>query len=477
MRKLIDIQTDLFKKSIDELKIDLDSRDEMPATLLGLRELYRDPISCSSVLRELEKLMPNNVDRSTGRSGMDMWHILVLGMVRLSHNCDYDKLTDLTNNHKKLRIFLDFDVTDDTRIGRRTIIDNISFFTPEILEKINLEVVKCGYRFLDVDGPKKCRADSFVLETDVHYPTDITLIWDCVRTIINLVSKLCDLYGISGWREHVSLAKKIHHLMRTIQTIRKGKPQKEKSKKAKRKKEVAATKEFHLAVNEVIKKADASMIELLAFGANSDEINTFISKAKIISSQLIKRVIEEEKIPHSEKIFSVFEEYTEWISKGKAGVSEELGVRIGVVEGDYNFILNWNIMYQKTDEKIAVDLVKDTIKKYPTAKIFSFDKGFWTPQNKKDIGELIPTLILPQKGRESKATKEQTLTPEYRKLRFEHSRIESAINALENHGLDRCYDKGKPAFERYVGLAIVARNILQLGKLVMAKERNRKIAA
>jgi len=59
----------------------------------------------------------------------------------------------------------------------------------------------------------------------------------------------------------------------------------------------------------------------------------------------------------------------------------------------------------------------------------------------------------------------------------EHSRIESAINALENHGLDCCPDKGKIAYERYVGLAIVARNILQLGKIVMAKERKIPIAA
>ena len=97
--------------------------------------------------------------------------------------------------------------------------------------------------------------------------------------------------------------------------------------------------------------------------------------------------------------------------------------------------------------------------------------------NKIDLEEIVDTLILPQKGRESKEVKKITSTKEYRKLRFEHSRIESAINALENHGLDRCPDKGKVAYERYVGLAIVARNILQLGKIVMAKEKKMIIAA
>ncbi|MCP4265590.1 MAG: hypothetical protein GY777_08460 [Candidatus Brocadiaceae bacterium] len=111
------------------------------------------------------------------------------------------------------------------------------------------------------------------------------------------------------------------------------------------------------------------------------------------------------------------------------------------------------------------------------AKVFSFDKGFWSPKNKKDIEPLIETLILPQKGRESKATKKITSTSEYRKLRFEHSRIESAINALENHGLDRCPDKGKNAYERYVGLAVVARNVLQLGRIAIMKETKKRIVA
>ncbi len=480
MRKIVKTQTEMFSKSIEDIKIDLNSRDEMPAILVGLREIYRDTTSCILILNQLKKFIPSNIDMNLGRPGMDLWHIFVLGIVRLSHNCDFDKLTDLANNHRTLRLFLDLEATNEKRYGRQTLIDNISFFTPEILAEINDIVVKCSYRFLDIAGPVKCRVDSFVFETNVHFPTDITLIWDAMRSVVTRTSNQCSIYGISGWRESVSILNKIHHSLRLIQLVRKGKPQKEEKKVAKRLAEIEASNKFYTLVDNAIKKARISVVELLTTDSSREaikEIESFISKAIVISQQLIKRVVDEKSIPHNEKIFSIFEEYTEWISKGKAGVSQELGVRIAVVEGDYGFIINWDIMYKTTDDKVAVSLVEETIKKYPVAKVFSFDKGFWSPQNKKDIEPLIETLILPQKGRESKATKKITSTSEYRKLRFEHSRIESAINALENHGLDRCPDKGKKAYERYVGLAVVARNVLQLGKIVIMKETKKRIVA
>ncbi len=187
-------------------------------------------------------------------------------------------------------------------------------------------------------------------------------------------------------------------------------------------------------------------------------------------------MINGDAIPHHEKIFSLFEEYTEWISKGKAGVSQELGVRVAVVESDFGFILHWDTMFRKTDDKVAIPLVDDTRKNFPTIKSVSFDKGFYTPQNKATLKTIVETVVLPKKGKLSKKDKEESAGIQYKALRRSHSRIESAINALENHGLDRCYDKGKEAFERYIALAVVARNILQIGRLLNAKEKGKAIA-
>jgi len=194
---------------------------------------------------------------------MDLWHIFVLGIVRLSHNCDFDKLTDLANNHRTVRLFLDLEVTDEKRYGRQTLIDNISFFTPEILEQINDIVVQCGYRFLSSEGPIKCRVDSFVFETNVHFPTDITLIWDAIRSGVTRTSKLCNFYGFGGWREYISILKKIHKSLRAIQLVRKGKPKNEDKKAAKRLAEIETSNSFYTLVDNALKKAEISVVELL----------------------------------------------------------------------------------------------------------------------------------------------------------------------------------------------------------------------
>ncbi len=326
MRNIIKIQTEMFIDSIEEIELDLYSRDEMPQILMGIKSLYSDSHICISILNELEKMLPSEVNYNLGRPGMDLWNILVLGIVRLSHNCDLDKLTDLANNHKSLRLFLHLPATDTTRYGRQTLADNLSFFTPEILARINDIVVTHGYEQLGVSGPSKCRSDSFVFETNVHYPTDITLIYDGIRLVVTKLSKLCKFHNMSGWREWQSLLRKLHSSLRKIQLVRKGKPQKEAKKEEKRVAEIDASKAFHILVHKVLKKADESVVTFLAKASTDEylktslkEIASFITKTKTVSYQLIRRVVEDEVIPHSEKIFSILEDYTEWISKGKAG--------------------------------------------------------------------------------------------------------------------------------------------------------------
>ena len=84
------------------------------------------------------------------------------------------------------------------------------------------------------------------------------------------------------------------------------------------------------------------------------EITRFIKHAELQIDQIERRVFKGEKIPHKEKVFSVFEEHTEWICKGKAGILQELGVRVCIVEDQFRFILNYEVMYKKTDEKVTV---------------------------------------------------------------------------------------------------------------------------
>ena len=99
------------------------------------------------------------------------------------------------------------------------------------------------------------------------------------------------------------------------------------------------------------------------------------------------------------------------------------------------------------------------------------DKGFHSPENQKELAKLVDCVVVPKKGRLSKVDQEREKSPECIEKRRAHSAVESAINALEAHGLDRCLDHGIDGFKRYVSLAVVARNIQRLGALLREQER------
>lgn len=478
----------LGSEGISKIEIDLRSRDEMPKILLGLQYIY-----CTDEIREevfniLENMIPSRVDKNNGRPGMELWKILVLGCVRLNDNCDYDKLHDLANNHRKLREMLGHGIVDSAYYYRlQTLKDNVSLFTPEILDRINQVVVKAGHRLIyQKKNEKNClkgKCDSFVVETDVHYPTDINLLFDAIRKVITLISRLCSEVGINGWRKSTYNLKTIKGLYRKIQKLRRSTSRDEKKKVARDEQIKQAYMDYVSVVEYFLDRTAGSLIELEKANTSEEYGNISISKEAIIleierfvahayrqTEQIRRRVFFGEKIPHEEKVFSLFEEHTEWISKGKAGVPQELGMRVCIVEDQHHFILHHRVMEKESDAMIAVSMVRDTKNKFNKLRSCSFDKGFYSPENQKALSEILEMSILARKGRLSQADKEFTGSDEFVKGRRQHSGVESAINALENHGLDRCLDHGLAGFKRYVGLAVLSRNIHVLGNIVHKKK-------
>lgn len=134
---------------IDQIKIDMRARDEIPKLLLGLQHIF-----CNKELREkvfaiLETMVPENIDSKNGRPGMELWKILVMGTIRLNCNWDYDKLQDIVNNHRNIRQMLGHGLMDNYQTyPLQTLKDNVNLLTPEILDKINTLVVPEGHKLL-----------------------------------------------------------------------------------------------------------------------------------------------------------------------------------------------------------------------------------------------------------------------------------------------------------------------------------------
>ncbi len=179
-------------------------------------------------------------------------------------------------------------------------------------------------------------------------------------------------------------------------------------------------------------------------------------------------------IPHEEKMFSIFERDTEWICKGKAKAPVELGNRVCVVEDQHRFILHHKIMRKQTDDQVAVPIIQETKAKYLNLATCSFDKGFHSPTNQEELKKLLQVVALPRKGKLSKQNQELQSSQDWQEAKKGHSAIESCINGLQVSSLDKCPDKGEESFDVYVSLAILARNIQRLGKILIKKERKRE---
>ena len=122
-------------------------------------------------------------------------------------------------------------------------------------------------------------------------------------------------------------------------------------------------------------------------------IEKFIEHADTQINQTERRVINGEKIPHTEKTFSLFEPHTEWICKGKIGVPVELGLRICIVEDQHQFILHHEVMQKQVDQQIALPITKEVKKLFPSICSMSFDKGYFSNDNRTNISEIIKTSL------------------------------------------------------------------------------------
>jgi hypothetical protein len=480
MRKVIDVQMKFGEVDISQIEFDLRSRDEIPKLLTGLQEIYCNRKVRDDVFTVLRDLIPEGVDASNGRRGMDLWKILVLGTLRLSCNWDYDKLMDIANNHKTLRLMLGHSsVFDESYYPLQTLRDNLSLFTPEILGRINQIVLKHGLQLVGKKKDEGLRAscDSFVVETDVHYPTDINLLFDAMRKVILLLMALCDDLSLSGWRKGLYNLKKVKRYFRKAQQLKRS-TSKDKTKKAKRERLII---DAHMAYLElagsIIERAKETIGSIgsanLMVHLRIGEIQKYVAHAERQMDQIRRRVVEGETIPHHEKVFSLFEEHTEWINKGKAGVSQELGLKVCVVKDQFGFILHHRVMQNETDDQVAVRIIKETKERFPELTSCSFDKGFHSQSNQQELADILDRVVLPRKGKLSAINREIENSPEFIAARRKHSAVESSINALENHGLDRCLDHGLHGFKRYVGLAVLARNIQIIGHVLQQRDLNR----
>ncbi len=233
-----------------------------------------------------------------------------------------------------------------------------------------------------------------------------------------------------------------------------------------------------------LSRKDLPIIELIDL-SKIVELERFTALINKHIDLVERRIIKGEKIPHEEKLFSIFEEYTEWIKKGKSRPNVELGKKVSITTDHFGLILDYVVMENESDSQIVQSTAERLLSKY-VLKSWSFDKGYWHKENKELLSLFVEELIMPKKGKPNKQEIKEEHAPNFKKLRNKHSAVESNINELEHRWLDRCPDKGYHGFKRYIGIGIVAYNLRRIGrelinqelkKQTKIKRRNIKLAA
>jgi transposase, IS5 family len=448
--------------------------------LEALKHIYSQPALRDEVLRLVAQDVNTESRDDCGREGMDYWQILVLASVRLGCGLDYDKLQDLAEQHRALRHIMSIGDWEETSFTWRRIRDNVCQVQPQTLDKINQLIVAEGHRLIP-EAANKVRADSTVVETNIHYPTDSTLIRDGARKIIELCVELAALCSLSGWRQHDHLWEKVKKLSRNIERIagRKG-PNYEARLKKQYGKLLRLSGKITGKARRLCEAVEGRGTQEATVLYPLQKLRTFLQLTEQVRDTARRRVLHGESVPNDEKLFSIFEPHTQLYKRGKAGEPIQFGRLVLFFEDAIGFIAHSHILPRDAlDQDVAVEQTR-VLQERLGGRIeqISFDCGFHTPENQKQLAEIVPHVCLPKKGTKQASAQQATATAEFRAARQRHPGVESAIGALQSgNGLDRCRDRTELGFERYVALAILGRNLHTLGKLLIAQEDATCVAA
>jgi len=478
MRKRFEIQYGFGCTPVENIEIPTESRDELPPVLRALQHIYCTAELNKQVFDLLEQKVTAEVKhKHTGRPGMTLWEILVFGTVRLARDADYDHLHYMVNQDHLLRTLVGIsDFSGKAKAySLQTLKDNLHLIDEKTIKEINTLVVKEGHRLLKVDEVN-VKVDSYVLESTVHFPTDLNLLWDAGYKCLDLVKQIVDDSGQHcGFRKNRSWRRRLKRAFRKASKLALGSGRKN-------------TDQVAEAVTAYLKLVEELSTKLKNEKDGLDKASQASQQKKGMRKELLyfekkldkhvdlvrRRLIYKETIPHHEKDFSLFEPWTKWVNKGKRGRLPELGLPMVVATDQHRFILAHEIMEDEMDVDVAVPMVERLLQKGFAVRSASFDKGFWSKPNYSQLKALIETVVLPKKGKLTIEESEREHQAGFLALRKQHSAVESDINCLEQHGLNRCPDKGLLNFRKYAALGVLSYNLHKLGDVLLAQDRKKQ---
>lgn len=418
----------------------------------------------------------------TGRDGLDPARVLrsfVLGRIK---NWDLRELRERIDDGQSLRVFTTFFAAPVPT--HRAFGNAFSRLTPQTMREINQAVLRAAVA-LNVEDGAQLRVDTTVVQTDIHYPTDSTLLWDTVRVLSRLGQRLLtELPDLD-----VAFPDRRRRAKRRSQEI---------SRLTNRERSRAQVRKYRDLVGvteEVLANAKtlAEQAKIVASGSNIDpmraamllslvqEISVYHTRGLGVVDQTRRRVFQGEQLPPAEKTYSIFEPHTDMILRGKVRTPVEFGHKILIAETGHGLISDYRVLHGNPADQDHVTPVLERHEQMfgRPPHVFAADRGFSSPDNVAACtAARVAIESIPQRGGvKSPERAAHESTPSFRKAQRFRAGIEGRISVLfRGRGMKRCLAEGPQRFEVFVGVAILANNLLVLADLLQkhrAKRRKR----
>jgi len=479
MRLAYQEQPRLDCPSVSAVQLNLNCRDEIIPILRALQHVYGQVSLRTELLDLVAEDVNGDSSAERGRTGLDYWTIMVLAAVRLGCNFDYDRLQDLAEQHRTLRLMMGIgDWQDQEDFGWRRIRDNLCLLRPTTLEKINHLIVAAGHA-LKPEAIKAVRGDTFVVETNIHYPTESSLIHDGLGKVLPLAAELAALHDQPGWRQHEHLLDNVKKMVRQISRVSRAKKRGADRLKPGYRRLLELAEDLLQRARDLLLalrfRGKGEGIDWLGEGLPGpcEKLRHYVQLTEKVCDTARRRVLLGESVPNEEKIFSIFEPHTELIKRGKEPDPIQYGHKVLVIEDAVGFICDYAVLADGVLDQDVLVPAMTGLQERVGGKIerASFDRAFHTPENQQELAKIVRHPCIAMKGPIAGRQQQEEGTVEFRQGRQSHPGVESAIGALQSgNGQERCRDKSKLGYERYVGLGILGRNLQVLGKLLLAQD-------
>ncbi len=438
-------------------------------------QVLEDETLVAAVYEALARRRPKS--RTRGRRGTPAEVVLRLLLLKHIRNWSYEVL------EREVRANLVY--RDFTRVGAAKAPDAKTMgrwglaLGPAAVEKIHARVVEIAKEDQLVQG-RKMRLDTTVVETNIHYPTDSSLLGDGVRVLIRAMKRVGEIVGKQGAKlrdRSRSVKWRILEIGRIART--KGGPNRERLQQGYEKllsavgRVVGQARRFSGEIAQGVKRS-ADVMQQVALEGLRKELDTFVPRVQQVMRQTKQRVFGGDTHV-AEKLVSIFEPATEIIRKGKASKPTEFGKMIKIQEGENQIITDYAV-YEKrpSDSELVVPALDAHTKKLGcTPRLVAGDAAFYSAKNEAAAhARGVKRVCIPNRSTKSAERKREQKKRWFKEGQRWRTGCEGRISVLKRrHGLRRCLYKGNTGMQRWVGLGVIADNLRHLGTL-LAERKN-----